>query len=197
MSKRSSPMTLIAVGLLTGCAAGPAAEPKRPEATPTKLAEAPVRAAVPKQVGTLTAGKFQAAGNNMLWNATFDSAVLRPCSLAFDSPKLGHGATADGELCLHIENGGAHTFDVVLRQGPLAIARGHKYQFRLRTHATAGTRLRVKVGSVGVASADYWTAEGDSGPEAKTWAGPSRVWSTTTGPSWPWSSAGSWPDRFH
>jgi endoglucanase len=171
MSKRSSPMTLIAVGLLTGCAAGPAAEPKRPEATPTKLAEAPVRAAVPKQVGTLTAGKFQAAGNNMLWNATFDSAVLRPCSLAFDSPKLGHGATADGELCLHIENGGAHTFDVVLRQGPLAIARGHKYQFRLRTHATAGTRLRVKVGSVGVASADYWTAEGDSGPEAKTWAG--------------------------
>ena len=79
--------------------------------------------------------------------------------------------SANGELCLQIDNGGSRTFDIALRQSPIAVARGHKYQFRLRTHATAPTRVRAKVGGVGYAPADYWTTLLASGPTAQTYAG--------------------------
>ncbi|HEY4185021.1 MAG TPA: glycoside hydrolase family 9 protein [Polyangia bacterium] len=169
------PIVPLAVGLvfgaLSGCGAGQAPEPKRAEAPALAAVEVPARPVVPTQMGTLTAGASEAAGNNILWNGTFDGPLLRPWSLAFDSPRLGRGGSADGELCLRIENGGAHSFDVALRQGPVAIAKGHTYQVRLRTHATAATRMRVRVGSVGAGATDYWTAEAKAGAEPTTYSG--------------------------
>ena len=119
----------------------------------------------------MTAGASAAEGNNLLWNGTFEGEALRPWSLAFDSSRLGHRAPASGELCLQVDDPGRHTFDVALRQGPIAIARGHKYQLRLRTHASVPTRLRAAIAGVGYSATDYWTATVASSPQAQTYAG--------------------------
>lgn len=144
-----------------------------PASVPAGLApgDAPTKPAVATAVGPFTAGPSRPAGNNLLWNAGFDGPLLRPWSLAFDSPKLGHGATASGELCLQVDNAGAETFDVALRQGPVALARGHKYQIRLRTHATAATtRIRVKVAGVGADAPTYFSADAAVGLTPQSYA---------------------------
>ena len=170
MRTRSAP-ALITICCLTGlaaaCGGAGAPEPKRAE---TAASEPPPRPAVVTQEGALAAGPSRAAGNNMLWNGTFDAPHLRPWSLAFDSPRLGHGAVADGELCARLDGAGANTFDVALRQGPMQLTPGHIYQVRFRTHATAATRLRVKVAGVGAAAPVYWTADATADAAPKTYA---------------------------
>jgi endoglucanase len=164
-----------AVSLASALAMGCATEPKRQvtgvQAQAALTATAPAAAAVATQVGTLAAGLSQPMGNNLLWNGTFDGEAVRPWSLAFDSFEAGRRVSADGELCLQIDHGGLHTFDIALRQGPLAVTRGHKYQFRLRTHATAPTHVRAKVAGVGFGAATYWTATFGSDPTVQTYTG--------------------------
>ena len=143
-----------------------------------------LRPAQPAIVGTLSSQSSRPLGDNLLWNGAFDGEgrpaemvgedgdrPLRPWSLAFDSPRNGHRVPADGELCLRVEEPGVHSFDVALRQSPLALVRGHAYQFRLRTHATVATGIRATVRGVGLAARDYWTATLASRPETATLAG--------------------------
>jgi len=141
--------------VFAGCGGAVSPQAKRPESP----AAEPARPAVVTQEVPLVAGPSQAAGNDMLWNSTFDAPHLRPWSLTFDSPRLGHGAVTDGELCVRLDSGGANSFDVALRQGPVQLSPGHTYQVRFRTHATAPTRMRAKVAGVGAAAPVYWVAE--------------------------------------
>ena len=108
---------------------------------------------------TMTPGASQPRGNNLLWNGTFDGRSIRPWSLAFEGSRDGGIAPSPGELCARIDRPGANTFSVALRQGPLAITRGHQYQVRFRTHATRRTQLRPKVSTAGgAAPVELWSA---------------------------------------
>ncbi len=125
----------------------------------------------PSQAGAMTTDASQAVGNNILWNGTFDGKAVRPWSLAFDSTRNGSGGTKDGELCARIDNAGPNTFAIALRQGPIAVNRGHRYQLRFRTQATAPTRIRPKVSTVASRPVDLWTTVVASGAAATTYTG--------------------------
>jgi len=111
--------------------------------TPLALVPAAARAE-----GTMTAGASTPAGKNMLWNGAFDRESLRPWSVMFDSPRFGSAAITDGELCFKLAEPSVHPVDVVLRQRPIAIAKGHHYQLRLKTHATAPTKVRPRLSKI-------------------------------------------------
>ena len=93
----------------------------------------------------MTVGPSKAAGKNMLWNGTFDSETLRPWNVGLDSSETGRAAVTNHELCVQIERPGPSAASVVIRQRPLALARGHHYQLRFAAHASKATRLRVRL----------------------------------------------------
>src|SRR5438128_2645659 len=169
---------IIATGALaTSCAASPAKAPAGTPAAaataePAPGATAPAAPPTSVSVVAMTEAPVGAAvsGKNMLWNGTFDGEAIRPWSLIFDSPRLGHRVPAEGELCMRVDSGGSHTFDVVLRQSPLGIARGHHYSLHFRAHATAPTRLRARVAGVGTMAPIYWAGEAKASPQAKTFS---------------------------
>jgi endoglucanase len=121
--------------------------------------------------GTMTANPGEATGNNILWNGKFDGKTIRPWSLGFESSRNGRGGMSEGELCIRIDQAGAHTFDVALRQGPIAINRGHRYQLRFRTHATAATHVRPKLSTAHTPSTLLWGAVVPSEMAATTYTG--------------------------
>ncbi|HVZ88781.1 MAG TPA: glycoside hydrolase family 9 protein [Polyangia bacterium] len=101
------------------------------------------------------------AGKNLLWNGGFDGEALRPWNVGVASARNGHAAIANHELCIQIDAPGTSASDIVLRQRPLAIARGHHYQLRLRAHATHPTRVRARLSKVDAPYTELWagTAE--------------------------------------
>ncbi|HVV49680.1 MAG TPA: glycoside hydrolase family 9 protein [Polyangia bacterium] len=137
------------------------------------LAALTVTAALPAAAGAetaMTAGPSEAAGKNVLWNGTFDGASPRPWSVGFDSARVGTSALVGGELCLQIAEPGSGRGSVVVRQRPLALARGHRYQLRLRAHATAPTRVRARLSTVSYPYTELWAATAEVGPEARGYA---------------------------
>ena len=50
----------------------------------------------------------------------------------FDSSRFGSAAVTGGELCFKLAEPSVHPVDVVLRQRPLAMAKGHHYQLRFK-----------------------------------------------------------------
>src|SRR5262245_9594608 len=121
--------------------------------------------------GKMTAGESTPAGKNMLWNGAFDAEHLRPWSVMFDSPRFGSAAVKGGELCFNLAEPSAHLVDVVLRQRPIAVAKGHHYQLRLKVHATAPTKLRPRFSKISAPYTEVWAATVDADATAKTWAG--------------------------
>ena len=115
------------------------------------------------------------AGNDLLWNGSFTEDTLRPWSVGFDSARRGRVVPARGELCLAIDREdareNAHRFDVIVRQGPLALSAGHRYQLRFRTHATAATRVRPRLSRIGTPATEYWSAVVASDGAAVTYTG--------------------------
>src|SRR5262245_25231566 len=132
---RSWPLPLVCVIPLSVAACG-AAPPPPPEGPQGASASEPAAAAPsapdapPAATGKMTAGASQAAGHNILWNGAFAGEGLRPWNVAFDSAHIGRGAIAEGELCVNVDQAGEHTYDAVVRQRPLALAKGHSYQLR-------------------------------------------------------------------
>jgi endoglucanase len=100
-------------------------------------------------------------GPNLLVNGGFDRPALRPWSVNVDSSR-GSSAITGGELCVKIDRAAPRRTDVVLRQGPLAIAAGHHYRLRFRVHASAPTRLRPRLSKIGSnfggVSGELWSA---------------------------------------
>jgi endoglucanase len=107
--------------------------------------------------------------SNMLWNGAFDAENLRPWSVMFDSPRFGSAAVTGGELCFKLAEASLHPVDVVIRQRPLAIAKGHHYQLRLKVHATAPTKVRPRLSKISVPYTELWAATVDADPTAKTY----------------------------
>jgi endoglucanase len=119
---------------------------------------------------TMTAGESAPAGKNMLWNGAFERENLRPWSVMFDSPRFGSAAASNGELCFKLAEPSGHGVDVVLRQRPLALAKGHHYQLRLKVHATAPTKLRPRLSKISVPYTELWGATIAADATPKTYA---------------------------
>src|SRR3954447_23906966 len=117
----------------------------------------------------MTAGASTPAGKNMLWNGAFDAENLRPWSVMFDSSRFGSAAITGGELCFKLAEPSVHPVDVVMRQRPLAIAKGHHYQLRLKVHATAPTKVRPRLSRISVPYTELWAATVDADATAKTY----------------------------
>ena len=120
--------------------------------------------------GTMSAAPSTPAGKNMLWNGAFDGDSLRPWSAMVDSPRFGSSAVTGGELCFKLAEPSPHGVDVVLRQRPMAIAKGHHYQLRLKVHATAPTKVRPRLSKISVPYTELWGATIDADTTAKTYA---------------------------
>ena len=126
----------------------------------------------------------------MVWNGAFDGETLRPWSVMFDSSRFGSAAVTGGELCFKLAEPSIHAVDVVLRQRPIALAKGHHYQLRFKTHATAPTKVRARLSKISVPYTEMWGATVDADATAKTYAGDVRRRPpTTTASSWRSSSA--------
>jgi endoglucanase len=139
------------------------------EGTGAAPKEAPPPVAAP--LGQMSAGSSSADGNNLFVNATFDEGTMLPWQVDFSAPAAGEAKVEGGELCLHIQKGGANPYDVVLRQRPIQVEAGHKYQIRFKAHASAPTRLRAKVAQVSAPYAERWSAVVPVSTEAQTWTG--------------------------
>ena len=121
--------------------------------------------------GTMSAAASTPAGKNMVWNGAFDGETLRPWSVMFDSSRFGAAAVTGGELCFKLAEPSIHGVDVVLRQRPIALAKGHHYQVRFKTHATAPTKVRARLSKISVPYTEMWGATVDADATAKTYAG--------------------------
>ena len=133
----------------------------------TLLAVVPLLPAAARAEGTMSAAASTPAGKNMLWNGAFDRESLRPWSVMFDSPRFGSAAVAGGELCFKLADPSIHPVDVVLRQRPLAIAKGHHYQLRVKVHATAPTKVRPRISKISVPYTELWGATIDADATAE------------------------------
>ena len=124
--------------------------------------------AVARAEATMTAGPSEAAGSNVLWNGSFDTTSVLPWRVAFDSPRNGQAAVDKGELCVKIDDPGKQRFDIVMRQRPLAVAKGHKYQLRFKARATAPTKVRPRISKISVPYTELWaaTVDADATPRA-------------------------------
>lgn len=156
-----SPLVLLAAGCVDAqSGAGSAASPGEPAGPP--VASTP-------PTGTMTAGSAAAAGNNMFRNSTFEEGMLQPWAPNFGSAEAGSASVVNGEACLKINNGGSNTYDVLLRQRPVPIAPGHKYQVRFKAHSTAPTKVRPKVVKAG--NTELWSAVVDVTSTPQTFVG--------------------------
>ena len=165
----STPLALL-VGCL-GSAPPPSSGPSAPSASTAPSGSSSPPSTVVAKAGVLIADAAPAAGKNMVVNGAFAGDALRPWSLGVPSPQAARGAIESSEFCVAISSPGTRTYDVALRQGPLTMARGHHYQVRLRTHATAAARLRVVLRHAGLPATEYWTAIAPASPTAQDFAG--------------------------
>ena len=58
----------------------------------------------------------------------------------------------------------------MVRQRPLALARGHHYQLRFSAHATKPTRLRVRLSKIDAPYTELWAATAEAAPDARAYA---------------------------
>ena len=107
-----------------------------------------------------------------------EHAVERRLRRRHPAPVERHGrfgalrqrAVTGGELCFKLAEPSPHGVDVVLRQRPIAIAKGHHYQLRLKVHATAPTKVRPRLSKISVPYTELWGATIDADTTAKTYA---------------------------
>jgi len=124
----------------------------------------PAAPAVPDT--SLSRAPSERSGANLLTNPGFDGASLRPWTVNIASASIGHTTRAGGELCVALDRAAPRRSDVVVRQSPVTIQAGHRYQVRFRAHAGAPTRLRVRVGKMGAPESEIWSAiaSAETGP---------------------------------
>jgi endoglucanase len=151
-------VTLFACAAITGEVPGVQGQPAPKEATSAPLAQ-------------MVAGPSQAAGNDVLWNSTFDEGTLDPWTTSFAFPAKGDAKVANGEACLRVDAVGTNAYDIGFRQRPVALASGHTYQIRFKAHSTAPTKARPRLRQVAEPRTEYWSAAVPLSTEPQTFTG--------------------------
>lgn len=123
-----------------------------------------------KVSATMTEGVVAPMGGNLLKNGDFEEGVLTPWMAIFNPPGKGSAKIDAGQACIAIESAGQQTYDVLLRQRPVALKRDHQYQIRFKANATTPTKIMPKIMSIGAPPVEIWSAVVDIGASAKTYS---------------------------
>jgi endoglucanase len=124
----------------------------------------------------MTEGTAAPKGGNILKNGDFEEGVLNPWTPIFNPPGKGSAKIDAGQACLTIESAGKATYDVLLRQRPVALKRQRQYQIRFKVRSTSPTKLMPKILSVGSPQVEMWSAVVEATPTTKTFSAPFK-WS--------------------
>jgi endoglucanase len=106
----------------------------------------------------MESGAATPKGGNIVRNGDFEEGVVTPWMVIFNPPGRGTSKVEGGQLCLNVESGGKGTYDVLLRQRPVALKRHREYQIRFKAKATNPTKIMPKVQMAGSPPADLWSA---------------------------------------
>ena len=138
----------------------PAADPSTaPVATPPPPSGPP--SALTPALAKLNPDGAPAAGNNILWNSSFEEGMLQPWAPNFGVD--GTAAVENQEACLNVTHAGQNPHDVVLRQRPVSIGIHHKLQLRFKAHSTVPTKVRARVVNSQAPHNEYWSADAEVG----------------------------------
>lgn len=123
-----------------------------------------------KVTGTMKEGAVAPKGGNLLKNGDFEDGVMTPWMPIFNPPGKGSVKVENGQLCMVVDAAGKQPFDVLLRQRPVALKKGHEYQIRFKVKSSSPTRIMPKILSVDTPQTDIWSAVVDSVTDAKSYS---------------------------
>jgi endoglucanase len=103
-------------------------------------------------------GKVGPKGGNVVKNGDFEEGVVTPWMTIFNPPGKGTAKIDSGKLCLDVQNGGKGTYDVLLRQRPVALKRHREYQIRFKAKSSHPTKIMPKLLLVGSATPELWSS---------------------------------------
>src|ERR1700690_3633024 len=129
---RAKPLTLILHLIIFGCGAN-------------RTREGETAGAIVPGIGTMQPTTGSAVGLNLLKNGDFEEGVLSPWLQSVSSPARGSIRVDQGTACVQILAAGKNTYDILLRQRPVAVKRHRDYTFRFTAQATSPAQLRPQV----------------------------------------------------
>ena len=124
---------------------------------------------IPKVTGSMVEGKAEPKGGNVVKNGDFEEGVITPWMPIFNPPGKGVAKVESGQLCLNVESGGKGTYDILLRQRPVALKRHREYQIRFKAKSTNPTKIMPKVQMVGTTPTDIWSSVVEVTSEQKSY----------------------------
>jgi endoglucanase len=132
------------LGFMPGCAAAPEAAQSPAPAAPTVETEpAPVID----------------GDHSLLANGDFDDGTAAPWSAMVTAPARAKLEVDGGRLCMLVEDGGYHPWDVVLRHRSLLIEKSHQYLLRFEAKASQPTSIRPLVAMGGTPYVEYFASD--------------------------------------
>jgi endoglucanase len=112
----------------------------------------------------------EAIGANLLRNGDFEEGVLSPWLPSVSSPAQGSIRVDQGAACTQILAPGKNSYDILLRQRPIAIKRHREYVVRIKARSTGSGTLRPQISLVGSPSHELWSALVEVGPKEQSLA---------------------------
>jgi endoglucanase len=116
-----------------------------------------------------------AVGSNLLKNGDFEEGVLSPWAQSVTSPASGSIRVEQGMACAQILVAGRNSYDILIRQRPVAVKRHRDYVLRFAAQATCTTKLRPQIVLVGSPPHELWSAIVEVGPKRQTYAGQIKI----------------------
>ncbi len=124
---------------------------------------------------TMQPAEGSAVGSNLLRNGNFEEGVLSPWSEEVTSPARGSIRVDHGMACAQILATGRNTYDILLRQRPVAVRRHRAYVLRFAAQSTHPAKLRPQVVLVGSPPRELWSAVVEVGPKRQVYAGNIKI----------------------
>lgn len=141
--------------LVTGCGGG------RNASSAAELA---------KTTSNMKEGPAAPRGANLLKNGDFEEGVLVPWMPIFNPPGKGSAKVDGGQICLTVDGAGKQTFDVLLRQRPIALQKDHEYQIRFKVKSTNPAKVMPKILSLESPQVELWSAVVETSPESRSYS---------------------------
>ncbi len=111
-------------------------------------------------------------GHNLLENESFtQGSRALPWSGEFGNGAEGKARITNGELCMEVRQKGKARWDAQLKQQHIRLQKGHHYTVQFKMHATAETRVYLKVGDAGPPYKELYKLLFTPGPTPKVYSG--------------------------
>ncbi|HEX3903189.1 MAG TPA: glycoside hydrolase family 9 protein [Polyangia bacterium] len=111
-------------------------------------------------------------GHNLLYNEGFtQGARALPWNGQFGNGAEGRTSITNGELCMEVKNKGKDRWDAQLRQQHIRLQKGHSYAVQFKMHASAPTRVYLKLGQAGPPYKEFYKLFFTPGPKPQVYSG--------------------------